>query len=81
MAFNHLFATKMEESSMERKPCFRTLSEETSEELQNERHVLCPRYDWCLNEAVARNQSFCCADCAFKKQNVRVYLTHDGMAA
>lgn len=66
---------------MERKPSFKIVSEETSEAPQAERHVLCPRYDACLNEAVARNQSFCCAKCAFKKQNVRVYLTHDGMAA
>lgn len=66
---------------MQRKPCFTPLPKEYSEVLQVERHVLCPRYDTCLNEAVVRDQSFCCAQCAFKKQNIRVYLTHEGMAA
>ena len=66
---------------MERKPFFTTIKEEPPEASSVERHVLCPRYDACLDEAVVRNQNFCCTQCVFKQKNIRVYLTHDGMAA
>jgi hypothetical protein len=43
------------------------------------RHVLCPCYDQCLNEAVIKNQNFECDACPFKLRNVREYIVHDGM--
>jgi hypothetical protein len=42
------------------------------------RHVLCPCYDKCLDEAVVKNQNFACHACPFKQQGIKQYIIHDG---
>ncbi len=66
---------------MERNPLFMTICEEISEVSFTRRHVLCPNYDTCLDEAVRRDQHFECTQCAFKRHNISVYFIHDGEAA
>jgi hypothetical protein len=44
-----------------------------------ERHVMCPHYDLCLEEAVRRNQHFSCRACDFWKHDIRAYKVHDGI--
>jgi hypothetical protein len=44
------------------------------------RHVLCPCYDECLDEAVIKNRNFEWSACPFKLRDVKEYIVHDGMA-
>ena len=66
---------------MERSPIFMAFNNEAAENFTVHRHVLCPHYDRCLDEAVVKDLSFECTKCAFRKKNIIVYLIHDGMAA
>ena len=58
---------------MDRNPVFTTICEEPAEMMDIHRHVLCPCYDDCLDEAVLRNRSFDCRQCLFKEKNIIVY--------
>ncbi len=49
---------------MGRNPVFKTTSEDVAEALP--RHVFCPYYDDCLDEAVLKNQWFGCSQCFFQ---------------
>jgi hypothetical protein len=66
---------------MERNPIFVTGTDGSKEVFGSGRHVLCPCYDACLNEAVHRDLNFHCNQCEYKKKNISAYLVHDGMAA
>ncbi len=66
---------------MERNPVFTTICEEISEVSFVRRHVLCPNYDACLDEAIRRDQSFECTQCAFKRQNISFFFVSDDEAA
>ena len=63
---------------MNRNPIFLTVQGEVADIAAIERHVLCPCYDACLNEAVRKNQYFDCRACLFKQCNIRTYQTHEG---
>lgn len=66
---------------MERNPVFTTVGEGLNELFALYRHVLCPHYDTCLDEAVIKNQHFDCSKCHFKKNNVVSYFFKEGMPA
>jgi hypothetical protein len=63
---------------MDRKPIFMSVDTETAEILADGRHVLCPQYDTCLDEAVYRNQRFHCNGCLYKHFDVKAYILHNG---
>ena len=64
---------------MNRNPVFRGYD---SEELPMEpdRHVLCPHYDKCLDDAIRMNRNFECGICRFKQFGIIRYPVHNGMA-
>ena len=64
---------------MDRNPIFLTHKEEISDCTSIHRHVLCPHYDTCLNEAVRQDKRFDCRGCLFKLRNIRDYKQHDGV--
>jgi hypothetical protein len=60
---------------MDRNPIFLTVTGDRAAELiANERHVLCPQYGACLDEAVIKNQHFICGACTFKMRNIKAPL-------
>ena len=64
--------------AMERCPIFIVIREEKTGMADYQRHVLCPHYDTCLDEAIVKNLTFDCSQCLYKKRNISVYLGHDG---
>ncbi|KJS30242.1 MAG: hypothetical protein VR64_16075 [Desulfatitalea sp. BRH_c12] len=59
-------------------PIFLEVPSELSEYFSQARHVFCPHYDACLNEAVRRNQYFDCGECIYRLLNIKSYETGDG---
>jgi hypothetical protein len=57
--------------NMIRKPIFMEVPKEVAEFFIRDRHVLCPNYDVCLDEAVCRNQYFDCGECLFRLNDIK----------
>ena len=70
--------SKRAKTIMERNPIFSKFKDEVALVRSNDRHVLCPCYDTCLNEAVIRDQSFDCKVCLYKLCDIKTYKIHDG---
>ena len=66
---------------MERCPVFMITREEMTGITDYNRHVLCPHYDTCLDEAIAKNLSFDCSQCIYMKRNITIHLIHDGFSS
>lgn len=56
---------------MDRKPISREIPTEMADFFALDRHVLCPNYSTCLDEAVLRNQYSDCGECAFKINGIK----------
>ena len=65
---------------MARNPIFTVICEELTEPLAGHRHVLCPHYDACLDEAINKNLSFDCRQCIFKKKDITIHLPNNGFS-
>jgi len=63
---------------MLRNPVFTGAESASPDMLAEHRHVLCPHYDTCLDEAIRKDRYFDCRWCDFKKNNIVAYLIHDG---
>jgi hypothetical protein len=58
---------------MDRNPIFMEIPTEVAGYFARDRHVLCPNYSICLDEAVLRNQYFDCRQCLFKINGIKTY--------
>jgi hypothetical protein len=62
---------------MERNPIFITTSCTVDELITINRHVLCPQYTVCLDEAVLKDQHFDCRKCLYMIHNIKAYKEID----
>jgi hypothetical protein len=56
---------------MTRKPIFMEVPKEVEGFFLRDRHVLCPNYNVCLDEAVSMNQYFDCGECLFRLNDIK----------
>ena len=58
---------------MDRNPIFMEVPTKVDDYFAHDRHVLCPNYSICLDEAIRRNQYFDCGQCLFKINGIKTY--------
>ena len=61
---------------MDRNPIFTSVYRDEMI-INTDRHVLCPHYDKCLDDAVRVNRTFDCCECIYKRLDIKQYIIHD----
>lgn len=64
---------------MERNPIFMIAPNEVAELIAVKRHVLCPNYDICLEEAVIKELHFDCRNCAYMMNDIQDHRIFDSI--
>ena len=58
---------------VDRNPIFMEVPTKVDDYFAHDRHVLCPNYSICLDEAIRQNQYFDCGQCLFKINGIKTY--------